>query len=41
MAGKAWTTEEKEFVRDNMNTMSTLEIAEKIGRTRRAVQHLY
>lgn len=41
MPGYAWKTEEEDFLKANFEDMSCAEIAERLGRTERAVQHKF
>jgi hypothetical protein len=41
MAGKKWTQEEIGFIKSNYMDMTCEEMAKHLGRTRRAVQHLF
>lgn len=41
MAGAAWTNEELEFLRNNFESKSCAEIAVRLGRTTRSVQHKF
>lgn len=42
MAGKAWSEEEVEFLKNNFENMSCEEISKQlVGRTKRAVQHMF
>lgn len=41
MAGRVWTNEEIQFLKDNYQQMSCEEIAPHINRTRRATQHMF
>jgi hypothetical protein len=41
MAGNRWEKHEEDFIRENFTEMSCGEMAEKLGRTTRSVQHKY
>jgi len=41
MAGRKWSQEDSDFVKDNFGVLSTKEISEQIGRTKRSVIHQY